>query len=342
MRRAPPPTLMSWQSIEHRQAPGVVARDAGRSGVRTVPRAGIRGDLDRRHHHAARASAARASSTTSRRSPTSCGRASTSASETSRPVSTARRGRMRPPASAPPRCRCREDFAPDSLALALVNAAAMGLDDELEREASFRRSRIARAVADRLRARPAPSASTPRSPARRGPARCSPPWTRGRTTARGARRSARFVSRAPMRPLAATAVAARRRGASAAGRRAGARLRRDARVLSRRRRDAAGRGVRGRGRCARGDPRCRTGDARTREPRPGRVHRRRRDRRRRERPHPDRPRGRRHGRGRSIASPTRVPRSRHPLESRRGGRSTPACGAPAGLQLTLFQELGPA
>ncbi|GAA3210285.1 TetR family transcriptional regulator [Microbacterium terregens] len=43
------------------------------------------------------------------------------------------------------------DFAPDSLALALVNAAAMGLVDELEREASLRRSRIARAVSERLR-----------------------------------------------------------------------------------------------------------------------------------------------------------------------------------------------
>jgi len=43
------------------------------------------------------------------------------------------------------------DFAPDSLALALVNAAAMGLVDELEREAALRRSRIARAVAERLR-----------------------------------------------------------------------------------------------------------------------------------------------------------------------------------------------
>jgi AcrR family transcriptional regulator/catechol 2,3-dioxygenase-like lactoylglutathione lyase family enzyme len=42
-------------------------------------------------------------------------------------------------------------FAPDSLALALVNAAAMGLEDELEREASLRRSRIARAVSARLR-----------------------------------------------------------------------------------------------------------------------------------------------------------------------------------------------
>ncbi|WP_091706815.1 TetR family transcriptional regulator [Microbacterium sp. cf046] len=43
-----------------------------------------------------------------------------------------------------------EDFAPDSLALAERNAAAMGLEDELEREASSRRSRIARAVAARL------------------------------------------------------------------------------------------------------------------------------------------------------------------------------------------------
>jgi AcrR family transcriptional regulator/catechol 2,3-dioxygenase-like lactoylglutathione lyase family enzyme len=43
------------------------------------------------------------------------------------------------------------DFAPDSLALALVNAPAMGLVDELEREAALRRSRIARAVAARLR-----------------------------------------------------------------------------------------------------------------------------------------------------------------------------------------------
>ncbi|MHC2998906.1 TetR family transcriptional regulator [Microbacterium sp. HJ5] len=42
------------------------------------------------------------------------------------------------------------DFAPDSLALAIVNATAMGLGVEFEREASFRRTRIARAVADRL------------------------------------------------------------------------------------------------------------------------------------------------------------------------------------------------
>ena len=46
--------------------------------------------------------------------------------------------------------RIADDFTPDSLALALVNAAAMGLRDELEREAALRRARIARAVADRL------------------------------------------------------------------------------------------------------------------------------------------------------------------------------------------------
>ena len=44
-----------------------------------------------------------------------------------------------------------DEFAPDSLALALVNARAMGLEAEFEREASVRRSRIARAVAARLR-----------------------------------------------------------------------------------------------------------------------------------------------------------------------------------------------
>ncbi len=42
-------------------------------------------------------------------------------------------------------------FAPDSLALALVNTNAMGLESELEREASVRRPRTAGAVADRLR-----------------------------------------------------------------------------------------------------------------------------------------------------------------------------------------------
>jgi len=44
-----------------------------------------------------------------------------------------------------------DGFAPDSLALALVNTAAMGLVDELVREGALRRSRIARAAADRLR-----------------------------------------------------------------------------------------------------------------------------------------------------------------------------------------------
>lgn len=41
-------------------------------------------------------------------------------------------------------------FTPDSLALGIVNAQAMGLEDELEREAALRRSRIGRAVAARL------------------------------------------------------------------------------------------------------------------------------------------------------------------------------------------------
>ncbi|PZU40628.1 MAG: TetR family transcriptional regulator [Microbacterium sp.] len=45
-----------------------------------------------------------------------------------------------------------EGFAPDSLALALLNARQMGLGDELAREASVRHARIARPVATRLRA----------------------------------------------------------------------------------------------------------------------------------------------------------------------------------------------
>lgn len=56
-------------------------------------------------------------------------------------------------ASAAVRAQVRavgKDFTPDSLALGVVNAVAMGLGDELEREASLRRSRILRAVADRL------------------------------------------------------------------------------------------------------------------------------------------------------------------------------------------------
>lgn len=42
------------------------------------------------------------------------------------------------------------EFAPDSLALAIVNATAMGLEVELTREASTRRARVARVVAARL------------------------------------------------------------------------------------------------------------------------------------------------------------------------------------------------
>ena len=43
------------------------------------------------------------------------------------------------------------DFAPDSLALAMANADAMGIADELERESALRRARIARAIAERMR-----------------------------------------------------------------------------------------------------------------------------------------------------------------------------------------------
>ena len=44
-----------------------------------------------------------------------------------------------------------EEFAPDALALALVNAPAMGIESELVRESAGRRGRIADAVARRLR-----------------------------------------------------------------------------------------------------------------------------------------------------------------------------------------------
>jgi len=44
-----------------------------------------------------------------------------------------------------------EDFAPDSLALAMTNSSAMGLDDELERDAALRQARLAAALADLAR-----------------------------------------------------------------------------------------------------------------------------------------------------------------------------------------------
>ncbi|GAA1469616.1 TetR family transcriptional regulator [Microbacterium thalassium] len=43
-----------------------------------------------------------------------------------------------------------DGFAPDSLALGIVNASAMGLTDELERESAVRRTRIGRAVSERF------------------------------------------------------------------------------------------------------------------------------------------------------------------------------------------------
>lgn len=45
-----------------------------------------------------------------------------------------------------------DGFVPDSLALAVINTSAMGLEDELPREAALRRARIARAVATHLHA----------------------------------------------------------------------------------------------------------------------------------------------------------------------------------------------
>ena len=47
--------------------------------------------------------------------------------------------------------RIADGFAPDSLALAMANATAMGLEDELEHEAALRRARIGAAVSQRLR-----------------------------------------------------------------------------------------------------------------------------------------------------------------------------------------------
>ena len=44
-----------------------------------------------------------------------------------------------------------EDFAPDSLALAMTNSSAMGLDDELEQDAALRQARLAAALADLAR-----------------------------------------------------------------------------------------------------------------------------------------------------------------------------------------------
>lgn len=43
------------------------------------------------------------------------------------------------------------DFAPDSLALAMTNSSAMGLDDELEQDAALRQARLAAALADLAR-----------------------------------------------------------------------------------------------------------------------------------------------------------------------------------------------
>ena len=236
------------------------------------------------------------------------------------------RRRMRPPTSAPRRRRSPTDFAP-------------GQPRARPRQ---RRRRWGSTTSSSARRRSGGLASRARSPdrlptrRRRSPARrcrrrgvgrrgARGRWTRGRTTARGAR-PRRDSSRAPIAAAAASlspaagAVRQLRVVVQAPDFDAALAFYRDVA------RDAAGRGVRGRGRRARGDPRCRTGDARARQPRAGRLHRRRRDGRRHERP-------RSGSRSRSttprrspIASPLRVPRWRHPLARRRGGRSTPACG----------------
>lgn len=44
-----------------------------------------------------------------------------------------------------------DGFAPDSLALAMTNSSAMGLDDELEQDAALRQARLAAALADLAR-----------------------------------------------------------------------------------------------------------------------------------------------------------------------------------------------
>ncbi len=48
--------------------------------------------------------------------------------------------------------RIADDFAPDTLALAVAHAAAMGIEEELARERAVRQARLAGRLADRLRA----------------------------------------------------------------------------------------------------------------------------------------------------------------------------------------------
>ncbi len=56
------------------------------------------------------------------------------------------------PASVPDILRgIAAGFAPDSLALAIANAGAMGLAEELDRERALRHGRLARSIAERLR-----------------------------------------------------------------------------------------------------------------------------------------------------------------------------------------------
>ena len=73
-----------------------------------------------------------------------------------------------------PRRRRRPGVAPDSLALAIVDAAAMGLEPELERRHPSAGRAIARAVTERLRAGRQPTVCAPRWRARRYGGGCSP------------------------------------------------------------------------------------------------------------------------------------------------------------------------
>ena len=191
-------------------------------------------------------------------------------------------------------------------------------------------------------ARPAPIDCRPMWPERPGAARCSRPWTRGRTTERGAR-PWRDSSRAqPMRPLPPLLSPRPGRCVSCASscRRPTSTPRSRSIATSLGMPQAEAYEAEGGARVAILD----AGRATLELANPPQVafidgvetdggc----------ERPHPDRARGRRHRLRSSIASPRRVPRSRHPLARRRGDRSTRACAGPADLQLTLFQELGTA
>ena len=244
------------------------------------------------------------------------------------------------PTSAPPSPRSPTTSRRTASPWRSCNAAAMGLDDELEREAA------AAPVAHRPRR--SPSAA----PRRRGPAarrcrgrgvrraRCSRRSRRGRTTAPGAPTS-RASSREALdaAPLGARARARCGSCASSCRRPTSTRRSRSTAMCSgcrrpRRTRPRAARAWRS------STPDARRWSSPTR--RRSSFIDRGRDRRRRERPHPRRARGATTRRRRSSASPA----AGAAVEA--SARETPwrslnaRLRGPADLQLTLFQELGPA